>query len=310
MIKHWTNLTPEARYRLLVKCVVALLLAGLVLSDDQDASWPLAHWTMFSSGEPYSLSRASTIELQVLDTQGNTHWLRSYNLYTLDDDASWQRPGHGLVYWAFDPNPPLNPDVWRYHLGQRAAAAIGQDVVEIQGWRSTWTVHPTRYPLISVDEPDDYQLVDSFRPVDYAPDPPDMDADLTFADEISLLGHVIPGGTEVQPCEALYVRSWWQAQAVPEGNYHLTVTLTDASGVGRVSQDSILADEFTRTWPAGHIGLDRKTLDIPCDLPPGDYNLLVSLYTPDPVENLPITFPPGYGSYAPLASVQIVADVS
>lgn len=310
MIQRFSALSPEARYRLLVKCVVALLFAALVFSDDRGESWPLAHWTMFSSGEPFSLNRASTIELHVVDTDGGTHLLRSYDLYSLDDDGSWQNAGYSLVYWAFSDTPPQNPDIWRFHLGQRASAVIGKDAAEIQGWQSVWTVHPTRYPLITVEEPDDYRLAGRFRPADYASDPPDLEPDLTFAGEIDLLAHIVPGGTQAHPCDTLYVRTWWRASQPPSGNYHVTLALTDSTGVGRTSQDSILAGDFTRTWQAGQIGLDRKLLEIPCDLPAGDYNLLVSLYTPDPVENLPITFPPGYDSYAPLTTVQIMVDES
>ena len=300
------KLDAEARRLLGVKGLTVGLLLALALSSGVAASWPLNHWDVFSRGEPMWLREATAIELHVTDAAGQTHILRSYDLYTLDDDFSYQRSGRTLVDSAFgEADSPARMEQTRAHLIDRTEAVLNREVVEIQGWQSVWTVVPTRYPPILPDNPDSITLVDQFRATYYDLNPPDTTADITFGDQLALLGFALPDGAEAQPCQPLYVRSWWQAARAPAANYQITMVLADEAGVGRAAHDGALADQYTLTWQPGHTALDRRWIGLPCDLPAGDYNLLVSLYDVNTTDSLPVTAPAGMDTYAYLTTITV-----
>jgi hypothetical protein len=42
-------------------------------------------------------------------------------------------------------------------------------------------------------------------------------------------------------------------------------------------------------WQPGWQYTDRRALGVPCDVPPGEYNLLLGVYDVQQVANLPVT---------------------
>jgi hypothetical protein len=185
------------------------------------------------------------------------------------------------------------------------------DVSEIEGWSIVWDVEPEVFPPVDLDQPRTRTSIGSF-PVDVYIEPgnsPDAEPDLMFGDSLALLAFQISGPNQVSQCEQLFVRTWWRAETQPARDYHITLTLADASGIGRAQSDSPLAYGLTSQLQPRQESLDRRSIAIPCDLPVGDYDLLAGLYDLETVNNLDITYPDGtpYGQLAYLTTIVVEA---
>ena len=86
----------------------------------------------------------------------------------------------------------------------------------------------------------------------------------------------------VQADGVLPVALRWRATQPIAANYHVFVHLLDADG-NRVAQSDgqpALWSRPTSGWSPGEVIEDRHALSLPADLAPGDYTLVVGLYTP------------------------------
>ena len=81
-------------------------------------------------------------------------------------------------------------------------------------------------------------------------------------------------------------------------SFCIGLVLADASGQGVARTDAEPSGARTIDWRADSYHLDQRTLHIPCDLPPGDYPLLIGLHNLVSAEPLPAFAPDG----APLPS--------
>jgi hypothetical protein len=147
-------------------------------------------------------------------------------------------------------------------------------------------------------------------PVDFYTDPAlpsDFEADLLFGDSLALLAFRAYQLDEIRQCDQVYVRTWWLTVMQPPDDYHITLVLADNTGNGRARSDSPLAYDLTSHWSPGQDVLDKRFIEIPCDLPIGRYDLLVGLYPLETVQNLLITYPDGtpYGQLAYLTNIEV-----
>jgi hypothetical protein len=134
--------------------------------------------------------------------------------------------------------------------------------------------------------------VEGFRRVyhlrEYRRIPADLGEQARFGEAISLQGWDLPEGVSVRACQAVPFESWWRALAAPEAELGIGLVLADANGQGVARTDAEPSGERTVAWGAGTVHLDGRTLDIPCDLPPGEYPLLIGLHDLIAAEPLPV----------------------
>ena len=109
-----------------------------------------------------------------------------------------------------------------------------------------------------------------------------------FGAAISLQGWHLPDGVSVRACQAVPFESWWRALDAPEAELGIGLVLADASGQGVAKVDAGPSGARTIDWRAGTYHLDGRVLDIPCDLPPGEYPLLIGLHDLLSTEPLPV----------------------
>ena len=87
----------------------------------------------------------------------------------------------------------------------------------------------------------------------------------------------LEGSVEVAACQSVTVESWWRISAEIDESYSLSVILADVDGDGQLAiQNSIPADVFTTEWETGRFYRDRTSLQIPCAMDEGRYNLLLA----------------------------------
>lgn len=79
----------------------------------------------------------------------------------------------------------------------------------------------------------------------------------------------------------LHVTTNWQV-AQPPADYKFSLRLPDDAGRVWAAEDYIPQDGFspTNTWEPGKPAFDRRGLEVPADVPPGNYELTLRLYEP------------------------------
>ncbi len=128
---------------------------------------------------------------------------------------------------------------------------------------------------------------------EYSRLPADLRDLARFGEAIRLEGWELPGRVNVRACQDVPFASWWHALAAPETDLGIGLVLADANGQGVVKVDAEPSGARTIDWAADTYHLDRRTLTIPCDLPPGDYPLLIGLRDLLSAEAVPIYTPDG-----------------
>ncbi len=116
--------------------------------------------------------------------------------------------------------------------------------------------------------------------------PERIDADL--AGEISLLGYSVDD-LRVTPGDTLAVTLYWEAQVEPSADYTVFLHLVAPDGSLGAQDDGQPREHTypTSFWDAGEVVSETRTLAVPGDLPPGDYDLLVGMYLLETGARLP-----------------------
>jgi hypothetical protein len=101
-----------------------------------------------------------------------------------------------------------------------------------------------------------------------------------FGDVIKLAGSDAPAAHDLAAGSQITVTLAWEALAQPATDYTAYVHLLDGSGQQVAGYDQAPAgDRFpTSRWRAGDRILSRYPLELPADLPPGEYSLWAGLY--------------------------------
>jgi hypothetical protein len=100
----------------------------------------------------------------------------------------------------------------------------------------------------------------------------------TLGGELALLGSNLPA--TAPPGASLGLTLYWQAHATPPTSYSTLVHLLDGAGnvVAQADGPPAGGSRPTTSWRPGEVIPDTRRLDLPADLPPGDYTVLAGLY--------------------------------
>ena len=102
--------------------------------------------------------------------------------------------------------------------------------------------------------------------------------DIGFGGVARLAGAEVPASVPAGGVARLVFA--WQSVAPAGEDYHAVALLEDSAGQVRAQMDKIpVAGEYAPTaWKPGEYLVDRMRLDVPRDLPPGEYRLRLFLY--------------------------------
>jgi hypothetical protein len=123
--------------------------------------------------------------------------------------------------------------------------------------------------------------------------PIDQSVRVSFGDRLHLLGY----GVQVEN-DRIRILLHWQASRPMNADYKFLVHLVDAETGRLVAQADVMPHGWTyptSQWRAGEVVSDEVLLSVE-DVPPGDYRLLVGVYSPESGERLPI--PDGLSDFA------------
>lgn len=207
---------------------------------------------------------------------------------------------------SYDPDFPLDPMVEKY-LTDLEEDIIERDprLVVIENIRSgtacpnqfsLWeflyhrgfiegSVTPTFMRVIG-----DFGRTEVYRYI--GPPPSEMEGPIFFGNELAIYAWELQQDTIVSACEQVTLRSWWQVEESMNERYHLLLVLTE-EGQGIASTDGLPGNWGTRQWHEGARFVDERTLEIPCDISPGEYPLLIGVYDAETIDLLPVSYPGG-----------------
>lgn len=120
---------------------------------------------------------------------------------------------------------------------------------------------------------------------EYRRQPPDAAPLLRFGEDIFLRAWRLNGDHIVPPCASISVDTWWSVAEPLDKLYSSTLVIAGADGQGIVNSDAVPGSIYpTSIWQPGQLYFDKRELRLPCDLPAGDYPLLLGMYE-TPVES-------------------------
>jgi hypothetical protein len=134
-------------------------------------------------------------------------------------------------------------------------------------------------------------------------------ADLSFGDDISLLGYTLRTD-HLRPGEIVELTLFWQAARPLEERYKVFLHLLDEDGRLIAQRDSEPGGglALTTTWPPDETIADNHGLLLPTGTPPGVYTLSLGLYPlGDPAGRLSITNDESILDAWPLVDINILA---
>lgn len=116
--------------------------------------------------------------------------------------------------------------------------------------------------------------------------------DATFGESLRLAGYDLPGGVTRRAGDVLPVSLLWEAVNVIPQDYSVGLFLMSPEGALVTQHDSYPVNyfEFTHNWRVGSYHRDNHGLQLPANLPPGEYELWAVVYWwQEPAERLPVT---------------------
>ena len=266
--------TSNAPYREIVQEMTASYATDSLVVTEFDWAWrwllPAAYYLMDFTPDKMSKTRI-------------------FHLVEPNDSAHPPNFSEELVniYKEFAPDSfgsalPEHQQLW--HLQEGGGNELGE---ALDSWLSG------RYAQIrSVSWQEDYET--SYSLTEYARVPAHDGPLLAAGDSLRLYTWRLRSEWDVSPCEAVAIESWWQISQQDATPYTISIILADENGDGQLAiANSVPADQFTSDWTPNRFYRDRTSIDIPCDIGAGSYDLLLAAKESMTGEPLPLAYPGG-----------------
>lgn len=122
--------------------------------------------------------------------------------------------------------------------------------------------------------------------LEYRRHPADARTLWRYGEDFNLLDWRLNDDHQVGVCQTISVDSWWSITREIGQLYSSTLVIVDRQGQGAANSDDVPGGVYlTSIWQPGHPYFDQRRLTVPCDLPAGEYPLLLGMYELPPDEN-------------------------
>lgn len=230
----------------------------------------------------------------------------------VDVDSAWA--GYHIQDWLLEGVPAANI----FHLIPTADIPITETIfprlpltldhisdnpAEIEAFLTdrpdVWVIEPQARPYRSFSAIErNYTLAtqltwgQGFTATGYVPAVERYEAPLLVG-RLDLYGWALDSPYHVGACGLVRARTLWQTAQPLDARYRVTLTLADAQGNG-VARHEIDFGVPTDTWEPDTDYAARHQINIPCDLAPGQYDLLLGTYIVSPTAEItdqsPLTY--------------------
>ncbi|MCY4020366.1 MAG: glycosyltransferase family 39 protein [Chloroflexi bacterium] len=115
--------------------------------------------------------------------------------------------------------------------------------------------------------------------LEYRRHPADTQTRWRYGPDFNLLDWRLNDDHQVSACQTITVESWWSINNETSQLYSSTLVIVDRHGQGAANSDHVPGGVYlTSIWQPGGPYFDERQLTIPCDLPAGEYPLLLGMY--------------------------------
>jgi len=202
----------------------------------------------------------------ILDAQGTPVFTQTYDLIAGAPSSAW--PAGAFVAGETKLNIPAALEPGRYHLGLMLLD------LATQGEEGSY-ISPAEFEIVG-------------HPRSFTVPPMSHRADVEFSQQIKLLGYDLKSPTGKSAQRQVALTLYWQAMALPQGDYKEFVHLFNPADEKIAAQhDAMPLDNRypTSWWAAGEVISETVTLDLK-GVQPGTYRLAVGLFEPGTVTRL------------------------
>ncbi len=129
---------------------------------------------------------------------------------------------------------------------------------------------------------------------------PTQTSDALLGEQIRLQSYAL-SSQEITSGDVLQLQLSWQAERQPDANYTVFVQLLDSRNQVVAQRDAPPGDSPTSEWQPGAEIVDNHGVLVPHGVAPGDYRLILGMYTPETGERLRI----GEQDYVDLGAIRV-----
>jgi hypothetical protein len=135
---------------------------------------------------------------------------------------------------------------------------------------------------------------------------PAFNCQVAFDNKIELNGYNL-SSKKLKPGEQLALTSYWSALESMTTDYTIFVQILNSSGVLIAQSDGqpVNGGYPTSLWQKDEFVVDRKALQLPPNLPEGEYQLVIGLYEWPSLNRLPARSVSGEGNSASLTTISV-----
>ena len=111
---------------------------------------------------------------------------------------------------------------------------------------------------------------------------PPLTPGIRVGDTLRFRGQTIPSGFHYLPGDTLTVHTWWSADEAPPLDYSIGLHVVDSQGILVLQSDGgpqgSLVPSQTSAWEPGQPYRDDRTITLPWCMPPGYYDVRLTVY--------------------------------
>jgi hypothetical protein len=122
--------------------------------------------------------------------------------------------------------------------------------------------------------------------------PDDLQNRFIFGDQLFLRSWLLKQSVNVRPCEPITVQSWWSGAPEVSNTLSMTLVLANSTdGLGIANADGSPTGRASGTLRPDTLQVDERSIQVPCDVQPGEYSLLIGVYdlAGGQIQQLPVT---------------------
>lgn len=122
-----------------------------------------------------------------------------------------------------------------------------------------------------------------------APDSPEHQVNASFGQAVVLQGYTL-SSEKLGPGATVDLTLFWQVTGPVPGNYSIFLHVRDQAGniIAQTDYQPFNGAYPTGRWQVGQRLADQRTFQLPPEMPPAEYSLVVGLYNPADLTRLPV----------------------
>ena len=177
--------------------------------------------------------------------------------------------------WAFDYSPETADQLTTFVESSQTVWYLRTREVQHNEAEFTAIMADLGY-LPTVIPSADFRYNTELTLIRYEQEPQLLDDPLEWENSLRLVAWTaLADDLDALVCQPITLQSWWTGAEVLPNNYALNAVLIEANGTVISESQSALTPVPSQFWEPEQLYLDERSFFVPCELPPGEYELVL-----------------------------------